>query len=1193
MSKRVVLIFFLFVLAVLWAGAYVWVYGNPLSAASRLHPALPCPTTPNLTFLEPQRFSFAMQGPGRQANGDYVDASGKVVEAGFNSRDDLARHLLTYAEGHPQGNALQGRSWKDHVNRTEYQRICTTQAGDKVLVVQSGQKCVLVDADLQVAGLVVRTGGVLLVAGAVTLKSSFLLVESGGLLQAGSRYAESHRYDDDSKFTILLTNGPSSYEDMVDVASQYGSAVYAPGITEANADEFSDFTGSLSHHLSNHFGKKAVCVGFNGNLHLAGAIGPEVDYRGTWDATDVSDPSRPPWFGPEERLSVGSPVFRKTYPVTWVRLVGKASKGAAELTIDLRDAPAGSLENWRVDSQILITGCPDQYFTKSNPLGLLPLWVDNDAGPQRAANQKANDGFGLSYASGNEVQKIASIDPNTGTIRLRSPLLFDHDASPSAPIQRPDGRSVEVDQPLHVCLLTRNILVTSVLEAGRSGCNVRHTGDDVHAAGIVCNQYGTLGGDVSTCYKDLGAASPYCGSQAFPGADSVAGHWIFGSDGLKGCGAIHGGQCIFRYGSAVHFDAVELKYMGTPANFGSIAQYALHFHMSGYAQSFRDYLPSRDHPREANVHNCSIWLALSRWVTLHGTMQASISNNIGFYCLGSGYFIEDGTELLNVFEHNVGCYALPGVQNNYYNPVPIMPNVASDFGPMATFWMKNNFNYMARNVACSSPAPAIGFWLVPQPISGLRGPSTLLLGSEVLGLPGVASMGNAAGPNGLSDKKNTNTNGAVVRFSGNTACWVPADFDFPLTSRLTLCNAYNTDNANIPLLGFMENVCYGMYMFLSVTPEQISAGPVTTVPCSELNYACTSPSTTGCGSIIFGIGWQSQDNRARAQWMPANGQNSCTDRIVSAYPEPAWDPDLPKQPFDQPTQDRLKASCHTQSQTQSFRLIPFIISGCLGFGFSSFDGQAGGAMWFHQCPAWLINCALLQKSLAPAQSMPKQSCGSSTLRETNAPAETQTFVSQTSSENADAYSSVYPVFFNFLTNGAFDNPANPTLFTGDLSCFPKEDWGWGSTHQECNNCLANYFVDFGVPIKNILPQKLRWSDSFVPEEDMAIFDLRTHLSYKYDSGSGAFGPSSMPFPKAASPSEKYPYICGLTGLYTDATGDITANFVTAHFLTPQAQRTGGLICASLANVPPCYGKNGAPPFQAQGWPASCAKLFCQ
>ena len=1189
MSKRIFLIFFILVLAALLAGAYAWAFGNPLSPT---HPPLPCPTNPDLTFLEPQRFSFAMQGPGRKSNGDYVDATGNVVEKGFNSRDDLARYLLTYAEGHPHGNALQGRSWKDHVNRTEYQRICSTQAGDRVLVVQSGQKCALVDADLQVAGLVVRTGGALLVAGAVTLKCNFILVESGGLMQAGSRYAASHRYDDDAKFAILLTNGPSPYETMTEVASQYGLAVYAPGITEANADQFADFTGSLSHHTSNCFGKKAVCVGFNGNLHLAGAVGPEADYRGTWDATDVSDSSARPWFGPEERLSIGSPVFRKSYPVTWLRLVGKASKGATELTLDLRDAPAGSLEQWRADAQILITGCPDQYFTKTNPLGLLPLWVDNDAGPQRAANQAANDGFGLSYASGNEVQKIASIDPGTGIVRLRSPLLFDHDASPSAPIQRPDGRSVAVDQPLHVCLLTRNILITSVLEAGRSGCNVRHTGDDVHVPGIVCNQYdGDPDKDVSTCYDNLGGSSVYCGTQPFPGADSVAGHWIFGSDGLKGCGAIHGGQCIFRYGSAVHFDAVELKYMGTPSNFGSIAQYALHFHLSGYAQSFRDYLPSRDHPRESNLHNCSIWLALSRWVTLHGTMQASISNNVGFYCLGSGYFIEDGTELLNVFEHNVGCYALPGVQNNYYNPVPIMPNVASDFGPMATFWMKNNFNYMARNVACSSPAPAIGFWLVPQPISQLRGPSTLLLGSEVLGLPGVASMGNAAGPDGLSDKRNTNTGGAVVRFSGNTACWVPADFDFPLTSRPTLCNAYNTNNTNIPLLGFMENVCYGMYMFLSVLPEQISTGPVTTVPGSQGGgYPCSSPSNVH----IFGIGWQSQDNRARAQWMPANGQNSCTDRIVGIYPEPEWSPDLSKQPFDQTVQDSLEASCHTQSQSQSFRLIPFIISGCLGFGFSSFEAQAGGAMWFHQCPAWLINCALLQKSLVPVQSMPSQTCGSPSPvpNEGNNPAETQTFVSQTSSENDVAYSSVYPVFFNFLTNGAFNNPANPTLFMGDLSCFPKENWGWGARRQECNDCLANYFVDFGVAVKDILPQKLRWSDSFAPTEDLAIFDIRNQLSYKYDKGSGAFGASSVTFPKAAS-SVKYPYICGLTGLYTDATGNITANFVTAHFLTPQAQRTGGLVCASLANVPPCYGKNGASPRQVQGWPSSCAKLFCQ
>jgi hypothetical protein len=1186
MSKhRVILVILLLLSAAFLAGAYAWIWG--LSLGPIHPPPLPCPTTPNLVFMEPQRFSRASTGAGRRANGDCIDASGAVVEKGFGSREDLELHKLTYAHGHPAGNALQGQSWKDHVNLAKYERICSTQEREKVLVVQDGQKCALTDSDLEVAGLVVRTGGVLLVAGAVTLKTSFLLVESGGLLQAGSRYSAAHRYDGTSKFTILLTNGPTDYEDMVEATSQYSSAVYAPGITDANSDQFSDFTGASSHHLSNSFGKKAVCVGFNGNLHLAGVTGPEVEYRGTWDATEVTDPSHPvPWFGAEERLSIGSPLYRRTYPVTWLRLSGKARKGDSQIVVDLRDAPPGSLENWRVDSQILVTGCPDQYFTDGNPLGLLPLWVDNDADSQRSANQDANKAFPHSYASGNEVQRIASVDPDSGVIRLKSALQFDHDASPSEPIHRADGRSVAVDQPLHVCLLTRNILVTSELEAGRSGCNVRWSGEN-HALGIVCNQPGPPQGDVSTCYQDLQATSPYCGNEAFKGADGVSGHWIFGTDGLKGCGAIHGGQCIFRYGSAAHIDAVELKYMGTPANFGSIAQYALHFHISGYAQSFREYLPSRDHPRESNVHNCSIWLSLSRWVTLHGTMEASISNNVGFYCLGSGYFIEDGTELLNVFEHNVGCYALPAVQNDYYNPVPIMPNVASDFGPMATFWMKNNFNHMARNVACSSPGPAIGFWLVPQPISVLRGPSTLLVGSEELGLPGIASMGNAAGPQGLSSKKNNNVNGAVVHFSGKTACWVPAGFGFPLTSQPTLCNAYNTDNHSNPLLGFMENICYGMYMFVSVLPEQIKAGPVTTIP---------SPSCIGpLNGIVFGIGWQSQDSRPRAQWMPANGQNSCTDAIISSYPEPIWDQDLETQPFDAPTIEKFKASCHTQSQNQGYNLIPFVISGCLGFCFSSFNHQAGGAMWFKQCPAWLINCALLQKSVQPAQGMPTQTCNADPPPLGTFPAETQTFVSQSISENTDGYASIYPVFYNFLTNGAFDNPSNPTLFMGKLTCFPKDNWGWGSAWQECNSCLMNYFFHFDVTIDKILPSKIRWSNRFSPNVDLAIYDLSNKTCHAYQKGDqgGTLVSSSAAFPSPQSPSEKYPYVCDLNGLRTDSAGKIIANLVTGHFMSPQAQRTGGAICAALALVPPCYGQSGSPPTRESNWPPSCGKLYCQ
>ena len=74
---------------------------------------------------------------------------------------------------------------------------------------------------------------------------------------------------------------------------------------------------------------------------------------------------------------------------------------------------------------------------------------------------------------------------------------------------------------------------------------------------------------------------------------------------------------MYRYGSSVTLDAVEMKYMGQPPNFGSIARYAVHFHLSGYNKSFRGYLPDHsstdtdsDFRRNSKIVNCSNWCCL-------------------------------------------------------------------------------------------------------------------------------------------------------------------------------------------------------------------------------------------------------------------------------------------------------------------------------------------------------------------------------------------------------------------------------------------------------------------------------------------------------------------------------------------------------------------------------------------------------
>jgi hypothetical protein len=67
-------------------------------------------------------------------------------------------------------------------------------------------------------------------------------------------------------------------------------------------------------------------------------------------------------------------------------------------------------------------------------------------------------------------------------------------------------------------------------------------------------------------------------------------------------------------------------------------------------------------------------------------MEVEVRNNVAFLTYGSGFFVEDGTEVHNTFDHNMGIMAMTAVKNEYWNPSPIYPYVSSDYGPMSVFW---------------------------------------------------------------------------------------------------------------------------------------------------------------------------------------------------------------------------------------------------------------------------------------------------------------------------------------------------------------------------------------------------------------------------------------------------------------------------------------------------------------------------
>ncbi|MDH3583473.1 MAG: G8 domain-containing protein [Phycisphaerae bacterium] len=114
-----------------------------------------------------------------------------------------------------------------------------------------------------------------------------------------------------------------------------------------------------------------------------------------------------------------------------------------------------------------------------------------------------------------------------------------------------------------------------------------------------------------------------------------------------------------------------------------LGRYPIHFHRL------------RDTMRGSSVVGAVIIDSHNRWVTVHGTQYMVVRDCIGFGSVGHGFFLEDGTEIYNIFDRNLAIQArlgnrLPG------QVLPFDPNDG------AAFWWANGRNTFTRNVACEN-----------------------------------------------------------------------------------------------------------------------------------------------------------------------------------------------------------------------------------------------------------------------------------------------------------------------------------------------------------------------------------------------------------------------------------------------------------------------------------------------------------
>ena len=223
----------------------------------------------------------------------------------------------------------------------------------------------------------------------------------------------------------------------------------------------------------------------------------------------------------------------------------------------------------------------------------------------------------------------------------------------------------------------------------------------------------------------------------------------------------YGGHMMTMVGSTVHASGIELYQMGQKQ---ALARYPFHWHMVGSA------------PGQYFV-NSSIHKSFNRCVTVHGTHDTLVADNVCYDFLGHGYFLEDGIEQRNVFDHNLAVWARRPAADEQLLDTDNRESPASN-GP-AAFWISNPNNTFTNNAAAGSEGT--GYWYHTE--QQVTGPS-----SVPGAVPYVANYHPNTAPFGIFD--NNLARAARQGFSSCVDTGGAAGLDSvgALISRLTVTN---------------------------------------------------------------------------------------------------------------------------------------------------------------------------------------------------------------------------------------------------------------------------------------------------------------------------------------------------------------------------------------------------------------------
>src|SRR6186713_813015 len=175
-----------------------------------------------------------------------------------------------------------------------------------------------------------------------------------------------------------------------------------------------------------------------------------------------------------------------------------------------------------------------------------------------------------------------------------------------------------------------------------------------------------------------------------------------------------GGHVMAMGASKMFVEGVEFQRMGQNL---TLARYPIHWHLIGDAKG--QYI------RNAAIHD-----TYNRCVTVHGTNNLQVENNVTYNSVGHCFFLEDGIETGNQYIRNLAiqtkCHtskpcvptrlAAAGESPDFDNRQAVRANgqaskdvlLPSD-NTVATFWITNPDNTFRDNVAAGSDSN--GFWM--------------------------------------------------------------------------------------------------------------------------------------------------------------------------------------------------------------------------------------------------------------------------------------------------------------------------------------------------------------------------------------------------------------------------------------------------------------------------------------------------